>query len=191
MTMPWRILKQWIIGALIVLLAADIGLVYLSWQNTREGEQSMRAERDHLELLAKQLKGDVDRGERIRNSMTGVTKEYDTFYRTDFESSVDGYSKIEADLGGLASRASVKSSGVAFEQKEIKGRGVQQINITDTVEGDYPSILKFINGLEQSKYFYLLSDLKLDSTATTSGGGAIAPGSIIRLHLDLRTYFRS
>src|ERR1700722_3330960 len=168
MTMPWRILKKWIIGALILLLAADIGLVYLSWQNTREGEQSMRAERDRLSLLAKQLKGDVDRGERIRNSMGGVTKEYDTFYRTDFESSVDGYSKIEADLGGIASRASVKSSGVAFEQKEVKGRGVQQINITDTVEGDYPSILKFINGLEQSKYFYLLSDLKLDSATTTS-----------------------
>jgi hypothetical protein len=191
MTTPWRILKKWIIGALIVLLVADIGLLYLSWQNTREGEQSMRAERDRLKLLAGQLKGDVDRGERIRNSMSGVIKEYDSFYHTDFESTVDGYSKIEADLGGLASKAGVKSSGVVFEQKEVKGRGVQQIGITDTVEGDYPSILKFINGLEQSKYFYLLSDLKLDSATTTSGGGAIAPGSIIRLHLDLRTYFRS
>ncbi|HEY0703124.1 MAG TPA: hypothetical protein VGD60_10180 [Candidatus Acidoferrales bacterium] len=190
MTMPWRVLKGWIIGALVVLLVADLGLVYLSWQNTREGEQSMRAERDRLELLAKSLKGDVARGERIRDSMTGVTKEYDTFYRTDFESTADGYSKIEADLGGLAAKASVKSSGVAFEQKEVKGRGVQQINITDTVEGDYPSILKFINGLEQSKYFYLLSELKLDST-TAGTAGVGAPGSLIRLHLDLRTYFRS
>jgi hypothetical protein len=42
MTMPWRILKKWIIGALIVLFAADMGLVYLSWQNTREGEQHSR-----------------------------------------------------------------------------------------------------------------------------------------------------
>jgi hypothetical protein len=191
MTMPWRILKKWIIGSLVVLLLADIGLVYLSWQNTREGEQSMRAERDRLKLLAAQLKGDVDRGERIRNSMGGVTKEYDSFYRTDFESTADGYSKIEADLGGLASKSGVKSSGVAFEQKEVKGRGVQQIGISDTVEGDYPSILKFINGLEQSKYFYLLSDLKLDSTTTTQSGSAVAPGSIIRLHLELRTYFRS
>ncbi len=191
MTMPWRILKKWIIGALVVLFIADMGLVYLSWQNTREGEQSMRAERDRLKLLAGELKGDVDRGERIRNSMGGVTKEYDSFYKTDFESTADGYSKIESDLDAIASKAGVKSSGVTFEQKDVKGRGVQQIGIADTVEGDYPSILKFINGLEQSKYFYLLSDLKLDSTTTSQSGGAVAPGSIIRLHLELRTYFRS
>jgi hypothetical protein len=190
MTMPWRILKKWIIGALVVLLAADIALVYMRWQNTREGEASMRAERDRLAIQAKLLKADVARGERIRASMSGVTKEYDTFYSTDFESAANGYSEIEADLGGIAAKSSVKSSGVAFDQKEVKGRGVEEIKITDTVEGDYPSIIKFINGLEQSKYFYLLSDLKLDS-GTSGTPNAGAAGAIIRLHLELRTYFRS
>jgi Type II secretion system (T2SS), protein M subtype b len=190
MTMPWRILKKWIIGALVILLAADIGLVYIRWQNTREGEASMIAERDRLALLAKSLKGDVARGERIRASMSGVTKEYDAFYRTDFESTTDGYSEIEADLDGIAAKASVKSSGVAFDQKEVKGRGVEEIKITDTVDGDYPAIIKFINGLEQSKYFYLLSDLKLDS-AVNGNANAGNQGAIIRLHLELRTYFRS
>jgi hypothetical protein len=190
MTMPWRILKKWVIGALVILLAADIGLVYIRWQNTREGEASMIAERDRLALLAKSLKGDVARGERIRASMSGVTKEYDAFYRTDFESTTDGYSEIEADLDGIAAKASVKSSGVAFDQKEVKGRGVEEIKITDTVDGDYPAIIKFINGLEQSKYFYLLSDLKLDS-AVNGNANAGNQGAILRLHLELRTYFRS
>jgi len=190
MIMPWRILKMWIIGVLALLFAADIALVYMRWQNTREGEQSMSAERDRLELLAKSLKGDVARGERIRESMSGVTKEYDAFYRTDFQSRSDGYSAIEADLGELAAKSSVKSSGVTFDEKEVKGRGVEEIRIAETVEGDYPSIIKFINGLEQSKYFYLLSDLKLDSGASGAAAGG-APGALIRLHLELRTYFRT
>jgi Tfp pilus assembly protein PilO len=190
MTMPWRILKRVIIGALVVLFAADIGLVYLSWQNTREGEASMRADRDRMELLAKSLKGDVARGERIRASMSGVTNEYDAFYRTDFQSASDGYSAIEADLGGLALKSSVKSSGVTFDQKEVKGRGVEEIKISETVEGDYPAIIKFIKGLEQSKYFYLLSDLKLD-LAQNGGPAAGNSGSLIRLHLELRTYFKT
>jgi hypothetical protein len=187
---PWRFWKRVIIAALVILFAADIGLVYLSWQNTREGEASMRAERDRLALLAKSLKGDVARGEGIRSSMSGVTNEYDAFYRTDFQSASDGYSAIEADLGELAAKASVRSSGVTFDQKEVKGRGVEEIKIAETVEGDYPSIIKFINGLEQSKYFYLLSDLKLD-LASISGAGAGNQGSLIRLHLELRTYFKT
>ena len=190
MKMPWRILKKWIIGALALLLAADVALVYMRWQNTREGEASMRAERDRLEIQAKLLKADVARGERIRASMSGVTKEYDSFYRSDFQDAADGYSAIVADLDGLAAKASVRSSGIKFSQKEIKGRGVEEIGIEDTVDGDYASIIKFIHGLEQSKYFYLLSDLKLDS----AGAGQINAGNagaVIRLHLELRTYFRT
>jgi hypothetical protein len=190
MTTSWRMWKRVLIAALVILFAADIGLVYLSWQNTREGEASMRAERDRLALLAKSLKGDVARGERIRASMSGVTNEYDSFYNSDFQGISDGYSAIEADLGSLAAKSSVKSSGVAFDQKEVKGRGVEEIKISETVEGDYPAIIKFINGLEQSKYFYLLSDLKLD-LASMGGPGTGNQGSLIRLHLELRTYFKT
>jgi len=187
MNMSWQLWKQVIIAALVVLLVADLGLLYVRWENSRENEAAMRAERDRLELTAKALKGDVARAQRIRESMSGVTKEYDAFYKTDFESTSDGYSKIEANLDAIAVKASVKSSGAAFEQKEVKGRGVEEIRISDTVEGDYSSIIKFISGLEQSPYFYLLSELKLDSAVQ----GSASPGALIRLHLELRTYFKS
>ena len=51
-----------------------------------------------------------------------------------------------------------------------------------TVEGAYPGLVKFINGLERSQNFYLL-----DSLALASGMG----GTGVRLNLQLRTYFRS
>ena len=190
MNMSWQLLKKVIIAALVVLLVADLGLLYIRWQNSRENEAAMRAERDRLELTAKALKGDVERGQRIRESMSGVTKEYDAFYKSEFESASDGYSKIEGDLDAIAVKAAVRSSGIGFEQKEVKGRGVQEIRISDTVEGDYSSIIKFISGLEQSRYFYLLSDLKLDSDLSAVQGN-VNPGAMIRLHLELRTYFRS
>lgn len=190
MNMSWQLWKQVIIAALVVLLVADLGLLYVRWENSRENEAAMRAERDRLELTAKALKGDVARAQRIRESMSGVTKEYDAFYKTDFESTSDGYSKIEANLDAIAVKASVKSSGAAFEQKEVKGRGVEEIRISDTVEGDYSSIIKFISGLEQSRYFYLLSELKLDSDLSAVQGSP-SPGALIRLHLELRTYFKS
>ena len=55
------------------------------------------------------------------------------------------------------------------------------VTVLDSVDGDYPAIIQFINGLERSKYFYLLNNLQLD---TSNLGG-------IRLRLELRTYFRT
>lgn len=169
-------------AAVVVVFAADLGLVYVLWQSSREGAATMAAQRDHLALQAKLLKADVARGEQIRQSLSGVGKEYDGFYKTAFLGTTEGYSAIDEDLGSIADKAKLKSSGITFQEKEVKGRGVEEVQIADTVEGDYPAIIQFINGLERSKYFYLLSDLKLDSATTGPG---------IRLHLELRTYFRT
>jgi hypothetical protein len=169
MDAAWKIWKMWIIGGLVALFAADLAVGYILWQSSREGVDAMRAQRDRLELQSKLLKADVARGERIRASLSGVGKEYDGFYHTAFLGSTDGYSAIDGDLGAIASKSSLRSTGIAFHEKEIAGRGVVEVDIA-------------INGLERSKYFYLLSDLKLDSASTGPG---------IRLHLELHTYFRT
>jgi Tfp pilus assembly protein PilO len=176
----WRAWKKIISYALVALFVVDLGLVYIFWQTSREGVEAMRDQRNHLEKEAKLLKGDVARGQEIRGSLPAVGKECDAFY-TNFLQTSNGYSEIVADLGSIASKAGLRTSGVNYTQKEVKSRGVTQIVIVDSVEGDYPAIIQFINGLERSKYFYLLNDLRLDSAST---GG-------IRLHLELRTYFRT
>ncbi|MGB8521344.1 MAG: GspMb/PilO family protein [Candidatus Acidiferrales bacterium] len=178
---PWNTWKRLILGALGVLLLADLALVFIFLQSTREGVESMRAQRTRLESEAKLLKADVARGDAIRASLPKVGKDCDTFYHTAFLDASDGYSAIESDLGAIATKAGLRTSTITFSQKEVKDRGVTLITVLDSVDGDYPAIIQFINGLERSKYFYLLNDLHLD----TATAGAI------RLHLELRTYFRT
>jgi hypothetical protein len=183
MNMSWTVLKKVIVVALSLLFAADLALVYQVWQSSREGAEPLTVQRDRLKIQAGLLKGDVARGTSIRQDLSGEGKEYDNFYRNAFLSTDNGYSTIEDDLGSIAAKANLRSSGISFKQKELKGRDVTEIDISDTVEGDYPAIIQFINGLEHSKNFYLLSNLRLQS-ANTPGGG-------IRLQLDLQTYFRT
>jgi Tfp pilus assembly protein PilO len=182
MAQPWQVLKKWLVGALVALFLADLALVYVTWQSSPESVAAMREQRDRLERRYKELKGDVERGERIRASLGTGQKEYDEFYKSAFLSSADGYSSIESDLSALASKSGLRTISTEFQQKEVKGRGVTDVGITETVEGNYQSIVQFINGLERSKYFYLLKDLRLDSASAGSG---------IRLHLELHTYFRT
>jgi hypothetical protein len=183
MNTTWTVWKKTIAVVLAVLFAADLALVYQVWQSSREGAGSLSAQRDRLKTQAALLKGDVTRGERIRQDLSGEGREYDTFYHVAFLPADSGYSTIEDDLGSIAAKANLRSSGISFKQKELKGRDVTEIDISDTVEGDYSAIIQFINGLEHSKNFYLLSNLRLQSPSTPGGG--------IRLQLDLQTYFRT
>lgn len=173
--------KKWTTLALGLLLLADLGLGFFLWEAGREGPDSMRRERDHLALTAKLLNADVKRAEQIRAALPQVGKDCTEFYQKTFPVSAMGYSAIEADLDSIASHAGLKTSGVSFKPTDLKDRGVTELEITAQVNGDYASIIKFINGIEVSKNFYLLNDLQLDSAST----------GVIRLQLKLHTYFRT
>jgi Tfp pilus assembly protein PilO len=173
--------KMWTGVGLGLLLLADLALGVFLWETSRESPESRRAEREQIALKAKLMHADVKRTEQIRAALPQVGKDCSVFYQKTFPDAATGYSEIETDLDAIASHAGLKTSGVSFKPTELKDRGVTQLEITTQVSGDYNSIIKFINGLEVSKNFYLLNDLALDSAST---GG-------IRLQLKLHTYFRT
>jgi hypothetical protein len=181
MKTKWPTWKILIAAGLGVLLAADIGLGVFVLQSFREGPETLGSQRTMLATQAKLLKADVKRGEQIRASLPQVGRDCDKFYENSFLDGASGYSQIDTDLAAIAAKAGVKTSGFSFKQDEVKGRGVTEITIRTSVEADYPSVIQFINGLERSKNFYLLDDLRLNSAT---------PGSI-RLELSLHSYFRT
>jgi Tfp pilus assembly protein PilO len=163
------------------LLVLDGALLVFDW---RARQSSTQAEKDKARQLAAQqqlLEKDVTRAEAIRNHMSEVRHNCDRFYQDQFLPTATGYSSLETDLGEIAAHAGLKTTGVTFKQSPVEKRGVVEVQITAAVEGDYPSLIHFINGLERSKNFYLLNNLSLVSSSTGS----------IKLNLELRTYFRS
>jgi Tfp pilus assembly protein PilO len=181
MSGKWQSWKKWTGIVLALLLLADGALVGYLWQLNQQGPEEIRAQRNRLATQAKLLKADVARGEKIRASLPQVKESCDEFYSQSFLDGITGYSDIETDLDSIAAKAGVKTSGFSFKQKEVKERGVTEISIDTTVDADYPAVIQFINGLERSKYFYLVDDLQLGSAST---GG-------IRLQIGLHTYFRT
>jgi hypothetical protein len=177
----WQAWKKWTAAALAVLLLADVVLAVFLWQSALQGPEEMRARRDRLAIQARLLQADIARGEKIRTSLPQVQKDSDSFYRDSFLDPVTGYSDIETDLDSIGTRAGVKTTGFTFKQKDVKDRGVTEIAINTTVDADYPAIIQFINGLERSKYFYLLDEVELN---TAQAGG-------IKLRIGLHTYFRT
>jgi Tfp pilus assembly protein PilO len=177
----WQTWKKWIGAALALLLVADLALAFFLWETSRQGPAAMRAQRDRLAIQAKLLRADVQRGEKIRASLPHVGMDCDAFYNESFLNAATGYSQTESDLDAIASKAGVKTSGFSFRQKDVKDRGVTEISISTSVDGDYPAVIEFVNGLERSKNFYLVDALHLGS----------ATAGAIRLQIQLHTYFRT
>jgi Tfp pilus assembly protein PilO len=178
---PWVIIKRLTAIALALLLVADIGLAVFLWRTSRQTPAQVRAALDRLALEARLHKAEVVRGEKISRSLPQIGKDCDNFYQNTFLDKSSGYSALDADLSSIADKAGLRMSSVNIKEKELKDRGVTEISISTGVEGNYSSVIQFINGLEQSKNFYLLNDLRLAS----------ARGGAIKLDLELRTYFRS
>jgi Tfp pilus assembly protein PilO len=173
--------KKWVRVALGILLAVDILLVAVIWQARQAAPQALRDDRARLKNEAELLRKDVQYGEKVQRELSVADKEYKQFYGDDFLNASAGYSSLIADLGEIAGHSGVQTGGVTFKQKDLRDRGVTEIFITASVEGDYPGLVHFINGLERSRYFYLLDDLTLGSESAGS----------VKLNLVLRTYFRS
>lgn len=172
----WKTAVRWGLG---VVLALDLLLLVAVWRSN--GQQDRAGELERLRVQHKQLAADAASARLIRERLPLVRAQCDAFFEQQLSPAAGGYSRVVADLGAIAARAGLRASGVTFKEQPIAHPGVVEVEVRTVVEGDYASLVRFINGLERSENFYLLHNLSLVST--TTGG--------IKLNLELRTYFRS
>jgi Tfp pilus assembly protein PilO len=178
MTMKNRKIAIRTVVALVLLL--DAALFAVNYRLTASPE----ATTDQLRLLRRRrdlMSADIRRAADIRKSLPDVETQSKIFYDKDLRAMGAGYSSLVADLGALAHESGLQITSTRFREKNIEKRGVDEVTISVTMTGAYPSLVSFINGLERSGNFYLLDSLSLDSSNEGS----------LRLNLELRTYFRS
>lgn len=176
--------RRWKLAVKIALgciLAMDAVLIVVSWQAASEEPQAQKLERDRLAQRAKLLSADVEKGKKIEKQLPDIGNECDAFYQDNLLPESSGYSTLVADMGQMAKNAGVETSGVSFKELPVKDRGLSEVTISATVQGDYQGLVRLINELEQSRHFYVLDGLTLASESSGS----------IKLQVTLRTYLRA
>ncbi len=149
--------------AVIVLLAADVILLGVNWRlNISPHVQTGDLKR--LDMLEKSYRADNARLERFRRELPADEKDWDDFFTLHFHPAGEGYSAISEDLGQLSSTAGLHSDTITFHQHSPDARGLVEVDIATAVEGDYDSLIQFLNKLEHSENFYVLDSLALASS---------------------------
>jgi Tfp pilus assembly protein PilO len=172
-----KAIVRWSLLVILVLDVALAGVNYKLDQAPRVAPGELR----QLDMQEKSYRADNARLDKFRAELPADEKQWDEFFTTHFRPAGAGYSAVSEDLGQLSHSAGLRTDTITFHQHSPDARGLMQIDIATAVEGDYESLVSFLNKLEHSDHFYVLDSLAL---ASSSAGK-------LRLNLQLRTYFRT
>jgi len=175
--------KRAILTVLGLLLVADLGLAIYSWQLSSSPYTPQR-EFDEQTTKLGVMKNEIKSAQYIKDNMPATRKDCEKFEQSLPAASI-GYSSIESELDEVAKKAGLRIETRAQKQKEIPNRGMVEVTIDATVDGSYPSVVRFVNGLQRSQRFYVMDGLALATDAQTP-----AATGAVRVGLHIRTYFR-
>ena len=106
-----------------------------------------------------------------------ATQQINEFYRDRF-SAHD--SDVAEAIQNLAKDTGVKLESVKFKTDDPEPVGLRQMEIDTSIKGDYQPIVKFINGLERSKVFFIVNSV-----------GIAQQNGPLQLQMKLETYQRA
>jgi Tfp pilus assembly protein PilO len=177
--------KKLIIGALALLVLADVALATYSWKLSsapRTPQQELTAQTRQLEVL----RADIKRGESIRELTPAIQKDCDRFEQS-LLPATSGYSSVSAELDAIAKKGGVRIEDRGFKQKEIPNRHMEEVAIDILVVGDYTNVVRFLNGLQRSPNLYAVDGLALAEDSQNQG----AANGPIKVTVHMKTYFRA
>jgi Tfp pilus assembly protein PilO len=176
--------KRAILTGVILLVAADLALAAYSWQLASEpltlGQQFAKQERK-----LKVLQASVARAQQIKEDMPSIQRDCEKFEGMLLPGS-SGYSSVLSELSAIARKSGVNLQGTSFKRTAIPERGLTEVAMESTIQGDYKNVILFLNGLQRSPSIYEVESLALATDATNKG-----PANVIKVELHLKTYFRS
>lgn len=182
MKVEFRIEKTVTLAVLAILITADAVLaVYATKWATRFPQNELAAQK----AQAKLLKADIKRALAIQQSMPETKVDCERFEDSLLSSSV-GYSGVTAELTEVEKDSGLQIASLSFHPKELPGRNMVEIELDVTVNGQYKSVVRFLNGLQRSKNNYVIDSLTLASEPT-----ARDVSGALRVALHLKSYFKN
>ncbi len=163
------------IAAVLLILNLTLGVrLFLAWSTLRSaGPEELQRQQSALRALQLEMSPLHGLPQKVSASRTQA----DDFYAARFPAV---YSTISSTINDLAAKNSVRQTNLAYTQAPAIA-GLAEVRLDASLSGEYTPLMHFINGLERSKTFFLVSGL----TLTGQQGG------LVNLRLRLITYLHA
>jgi len=161
-------------AAVLLLITAGLAVRFgLDWVATN-GASSGALAGKQVELKALELETDPLRGldRRVEESRSRIQAFYDKRIPRN-------YSSIATRIGEIQVKSGVRLSRVQYTQG-VAGSDLTEISMDAGISGDYPQIMRFVNGLERDPSFFVIRAMSL----------AGQQGGLVNLRLRVSTWLR-
>jgi hypothetical protein len=168
--LTWHFAGFVVMAVLVIVLAVRFGM---DWAATDSNSASILASKriqlQVLEHTISPLRGLDKRSEQSRQLV-------DAFYKKRVP---PNFSSISSRIGELEVKSEVRLSRVQYSQGK-PGADLTEILMDAGISGEYPQIMRFVNGLERDQTFFVIKSMSL----TGQQGGTV------NLHLQVSTWLR-
>jgi len=179
-TMSWRERLAspltWHVAGFVLLLVLAVALAIrlgLDWavmdSHSTEILASKQIQLKALEIQTAPLRGLDQRVEKTREQL-------EDFYQKRIP---PNYSSIDARIVELYVASGVRLTRVQYTQG-APGPGLTEISMDASISGNYPAIMRFINGLERDPMFFIIRAMALTGQQ----------GGLVNLRLRVSTWLR-
>ncbi|HUZ03801.1 MAG TPA: hypothetical protein VMU62_00470 [Acidobacteriaceae bacterium] len=169
--------QHWHYGAIIVLLLLNLTLavrLVFAWNRAKQGDAARIAE-SQAQYRAMKLKTTPLRG--LDKKIEQAKMDQQAFYAKRFPATD---SEVLTELGVLAVKNNVLLARGQYAHGKPK-QGLEELRMEASLSGDYAPIVRFINGLERDKLFFLIDGVALNGQQS----------GVVSLRMRLTTYLRA
>jgi type IV pilus assembly protein PilO len=160
-------------GILAIVTLVLMVRVGLDWRTTSASNtEALAAKQSSLKLLELQTKPLRGLDKKVDLSRTEISQLY-------AERVPPSYSAILERLGQVASKGPVSLTRVVYTPRPGSG-DLTEIRMDVGLIGEYPAIMRFVNGIERSPTFFVIRQMSL--TGQSSG--------LVNLRLQVSTWLR-
>lgn len=173
---PARARVRMVLGLLVLLNGILLLLVFRPpSRSLAERQQELEETRGRHEAVSR----GVAQMRELRTKLQAGIQDGREFSEKNFLARKTAFSAMLEDLEQLASQNRLKPAGVNYRLNDERNQpGWVNVEVTLTVEGDYPDLVRFINRVEQSELFWMIDSLNVSGS----------PSRGLRLSLQMGTY---
>ncbi len=165
--------------ALLLLLILNGALLFLLFRPPGRSLVERQEEFERNRARHESARQAVEQMRELQSKLQGAIQNGWQFSRQAFLARRAAFSTMLADLERLASQSRLRNAGVGYQlDDEPNPQGLVNVEITLSVEGEYPDLVQFINRLEQSELFWIVKSMNVSGSS----------GRALRLDLQMETY---
>jgi Tfp pilus assembly protein PilN len=162
-----------------ILMAANALLLYFWFRSPGRTETEWRQELAQLETEEHAAQLRVQRLQQLEEKVRDATHNEQQFAQASFLRRSSAFSQMLTDLERLAADNHLVPGDAGFNLDDRNNQlGWVTVQVTLTVNGNYPDLVRFLNQLEQSKLFWIVESLTVSSKT----------GQNLTLNLQAATY---